>query len=397
MKKIKALKLAIAGALLAIAGCKSDELKPIEKDGAAPGSVTITKVETLPGAAKITYTLPNDPDLLYVQAKYQTRTGGTYEFKSSYYNNSIMVEGFSDTLNYDVELRAVDKSGNFSEPVIAKVAAKKPPVMVTYESLKVIADFGGVVINFRNPAKADLTIVVSTPDSLGKMSIARKFYTKRDSASFSLRGYDAQARKFNIQVLDKWQNASSEFTTELTPLYEVQLDKSKFKEMFLPGDSPCNFWGGKMPNVWDGRVLPDIADCCLHTGNAATGVPKFITFDLGVLVQLSRFSQQTVADDKHWYDDVSMKRYEIWGSANPDPNGSFDSWTKLATVTNAKPSGLPKGMLTDDDRTAGLAGDEVGFAADIPKVRYIRIRCLENWSGNTNMVISEVTFWGNDK
>lgn len=397
MKKMKALKLAVAGALLAIVGCKTDELKPVEKDGTAPGSIKISTIEALSGAAKITYSLPGDPDLLYVQAKYKTRTGGTYEFKSSYYNNSIMVEGFADTLDYDVELRAVDKSGNESTPVIAKIKAKTPPVVNTYESLKVVADFGGVVISFKNAAKADLTIIVSTPDSLGKMAIARKFYTKRDTASFSLRGYTAEPRVFKIQVVDKWKNVSTEFSGEYTPMYEVLLDKSKYREMILPGDSPTNSWGGKMQNVWDGLVLPDVENCCLHTGNAATGVPKFITFDLGVLVQLSRFSQQTVADDKHWYNDVSLKRYEIWGSESPDPSGSFDSWTKLATVTNAKPSGLPVGFLTDDDRAAGRAGDEVSFTPDIPKVRYIRIRCLENWSGNTNMVISEVTFWGNDK
>lgn len=394
---MRVVKLTMVYGLLLLAGCSKDKLGPIEKDGTAPGVITISQVETLAGAAKITYSLPADPDLLYVQAKYKTREGGTIEFKSSYYNNAITVEGFADTLNYDVELRAVDKSGNLSAPVTAKVTAKTPPVLATYNSLHTIADFGGVVINFTNKAKADLAIIVSTPDSLGKMAIVRTFYTKRDSASFSVRGFESLPRKFTIQVRDKWKNTSQQFEQELTPLYEVQMDKSKFREMLLPGDSPCTSWGGKMSNVWDGRVLPDVDGNGLHTGNAATGVPMYITFDMGVNVQLSRCLLQTVADDKHWFNDVSMKRYEIWGTDNPPSNGSFDNWTKLATVTNIKPSGLPVGLLTDDDRTAGRNGDEVSFTPDIPKVRYIRIRCLENWLGNTNMTFSEITFWGNDK
>jgi hypothetical protein len=92
-----------------------------------------------------------------------------------------------------------------------------------------------------------------------------------------------------------------------------------------------------------------------------------------------------------------MKRYEVWGASELNEDGSFNGWTKLLTMTNIKPSGLPIGLFTDEDRAAGKAGDEANFAPDLPKVRYIRIRCLENWSGNTNMVISEVTFWGSDQ
>jgi 3D (Asp-Asp-Asp) domain-containing protein len=396
MRNIKLL-IVTAFVLAMISSCKRDEQKPIEGDKSAPAAIKNVSVQNLSGGAKITYSLPADPDLLYIQAIYKNQEGKNVEFKSSYYTNSITVEGFSDTTEHAVEVYAVDRSGNRSAAVMVTVVPKAPPVLTTYRSLAIAPDFGGIIVSFKNLSKADLAIVVTTPDSTGKMAIARTFYTARDSASFSLRGFPSEARKFGVYVRDKWGNTSEVLNSEITPIYEVQLDKKKFKEMFLPGDSPCTSWGGAMPNVWDGRVLPDVDFCCLHTGNVGTGIPKYVTFDMGVLAQLSRFSQQTVADDKHWYNDVSMKRYEIWGTDSYDPSGSFNGWTKLATVTNSKPSGLPTGLLTEDDRIAGRIGDEVNFPADIPKVRYIRIRCLDNWSGNTNMVISEVTFWGNDK
>ena len=48
-------------------------------------------------------------------------------------------------------------------------------------------------------------------------------------------------------------------------------------------------------------------------------------------------------------------------------------------------------------RIAGRNGDSGNFSSDLPAVRYIRIRCLKNWSGNTNMTFTEISFWGDDK
>lgn len=389
----------IVSALLAImAGCgENDTLRPIEQDGTAPGGVKNVEVENLPGAARITYSLPSDPDLLYVEGVYQNKAGKKMEFKSSFYTNTLMVDGFADSTIYSVDLRAVDRSGNRSEPVTIQVTPKTPPVIATYKSLDIKPDFGGVIVSFKNKVKAELAIIVTTPDSTGAMAIAKIFYTSRDSASFPVRGYASEPRKFGVYVKDRWSNTSDVLTRELTPIYEIQIDKTNFREIVLPGDSPCNFWSGGMPYVWDGKVAPDGPGFGLHTGNASTGVPKVVTFDMGVEAQLSRFSTQTVPDERHWYNDVSMKRYEVWGASELNEDGSFNGWTKLLTMTNIKPSGLPIGLFTDEDRAAGKAGDEANFAPDLPKVRYIRIRCLENWSGNTNMVISEVTFWGSDQ
>jgi len=377
--------------------CKETELSPIEKDSIAPGQISNSMVENLPGAANITYSLPGDPDILYVQAIYKNPAGQDMEFKSSYYNNSVKVEGFADSSDHNVELYVVDRSGNRSNPVKVTVTPKTPPYLQTYKSLMLTRDFGGINVNFKNLSKAELAIVISTPDSTGKMKVKTTFNTARDSANIAIRGYEALPRLFTVSVRDKWGNTSNVLSKELTPIYEIQLDKKKFREMSLPGDAACTFWSGAMRYAWDGKVLQDGPEFGLHTGNAVTGEPKFITFDLGVLAKLSRFSQQTVADDRHWYADVSMRRYEVWGTAQYNPNGSFDGWTKLATVTNVKPSGLPSGLLNEDDRVAGRIGDEANIPTDMPNVRYIRIRCLQNWSGNTNMVISEVTFWGNDK
>ncbi len=396
----KTLEKVLTIGLLAILcfGCKEDNnLKPIEQDGIPPGEVSNIKVEGVPGGVIISYTLPTDEDLLYVVGRYQTATGKSREFKSSFYTNRLLVEGFPDTEVYQVELFCVDKSGNASKIIIVDVRPQTPQIMSTLETLAIIPDFGGFQLTYANSSKADLAIHISTPDEDGNMALANTFYTAREGGIFAVRGYEAKLRKFTIQIEDKWSNLSESKEIELIPIYEIMMDKSKFKPVLLPGDAATTSYDGKMENIWDGKVLPDGPNCAAHTGIVATGIPKYFTFDMGATAQLSRFSLQAIADDKHWFNDVTPKRYEIWGTSEFAADGSFEGWTKLATVTTIKPSGLPVGVLTEDDRVAGRIGDEVNFPLDLPKVRYIRLRCLENWSGNTNMAISEVTFWGNDQ
>ena len=116
-----------------------------------------------------------------------------------------------------------------------------------------------------------------------------------------------------------------------------------------------------------------------------------------MLAKLSRFNLKFVQDDKHFYNDVSPKIYEVWGCVELDKSGSWDSWTKLLHIENEKPSGLPGSELTEDDRLAAKEGDNANFPLDAPRVRYIRIKCIDNWTGNSNMTFTEVTFWGDDK
>jgi len=392
---MKYLKFAGIGIMVIVIAtqCGSDPKGPIEKDTVPPGQISNVIVSALSGAVKISYTLPSDPDLLYVVAEYTNKMGRKFEFKSSYYTNSLIMNGFGDVSPYDVTMYAVDRSGNRSASVTKSVTPNTPPVLVAYSSLELVADFGGIRVSFENPSKADLSIVVRTPDLEGKMAIATTYYTASEKGYFVMRGYAPKSRKFEVYIADRWGNTSDVRLAEITPILEVQLDKAKFKEVFLPGDSPGTTYGGALRKMWDGSTTPG-GGRYYHSGNAPSTVPKMLTFDLGVEAKLSRFALQAPSNDI--FNDVALKKYEIWGTITLDPSGSFDGWTKLLDVTSVKPSGLPRGQLTAEDREAGKRGDERGFSINLPRVRFIRIRCLENWSGSTNMVISEVTFWGTE-
>jgi hypothetical protein len=60
-----------------------------------------------------------------------------------------------------------------------------------------------------------------------------------------------------------------------------------------------------------------------------------------------------------------------------------------------KPSGAPYGTVTEDDRAEATKGHEFSLPLDMPPVRYIRIRILENWEASGTLTCpSELTVYG---
>ena len=197
MKSIKIYALAL-GLLAVFAGCQNDVVKPLENDKEAPAPVRDVTYTKMSGSVLLTYTLPSDPDLLYVAASYTNKAGKKYEFKASYFTNTLLVEGFGDTDTYSLDVYAVDRSENYSEPVNIQVAADTPPVQAAYETLEVQPDFGGMTFSFDNASKADLTVYVSTPNADNEMVNAETFYTGLAKATFSVRGFLDVPRDFEI-------------------------------------------------------------------------------------------------------------------------------------------------------------------------------------------------------
>jgi hypothetical protein len=378
--------------------CQTDLNHPIEDNPNAPGKVTVDSILEIHGGAVIFYLLPNDPDLLYVMASY-TENGVKREFKASFYTNYLIVDGMSKETVYAIDLYAVNRSGKFSEPVKINIHPLTPPIIGVFESLQHKATFGGISISYENPSSAYMAVGVLTTNEEGRLYEPYTYYSSQPFPTFSVRGFEAEEREFWVYVKDRWGNNSDTVSYVVKPIGEKELDKSLFREIKLKGDADPTSWGGQMRFIWDGRAFGDSErDWGLHTGNVATGIPMYITFDLGVEASLSRFKLWPIMDDKHMYNDVSPKKYEIWGRTYPvnpitDDGDFYPHWFKMAEIENIKPSGLPVGSLTDDDRTAARNGDEVVFEDNQPTTRYIRIVCLQNWIGNSNMCFSEVSFW----
>ena len=389
---MKNISIAAAMFIWLMIGCKETKIEPIYPTGDTPGQVKVSKVEALPGAVKITYELPKERDLLYVLAEYTDKYGRKIQNKSSTYTNSIIIDGFADTSKYNLLLYAVTRTEIRSEPTDLSVKCLLPPVYLARKTMSLQADFGGINVTFENPAEAPLSLIVAYKDEQGNYIDKETFYTSQKAVSLTARGFNSEETDFAVFLRDRWNNRTDTIFEKLTPIFEKELDKSRFRSITLPTDVAVG-WGLSIPNLWDNVVAAE--GYMWHSTDAP--MPMHFTFDLGVEAQLSRFVLWQ--RQGQWiFNHGNPKRYELWGTTNPPVNGSWDNWQLLASCVSEKPSKQPLGLNTAEDVAAAARGEETNIALDAPKVRYIRVKILEPWVGPGGLAshISEMTFYGND-
>lgn len=384
--------LVVLSFLVCFSSCKEDNLRTfIEQDDSPPKPVSNVKTEALPGAAMITYDLPEDDDLdlLYVKAIYEIRPGVRQEQSTSFYDHEILVQGFGDTDEHEVKLISVDRSGNESQPVTVVVKPLTPPVKLVYESLDYESDFSGIRLSLSNSAEADIMVGILVKDEDGDWKPYDKDYTSLPEKIFSVRGLESVPTTFGVYVRDRWLNFSDTMVKRLTPLFEEQADKNSFQELALPGDA-SNSWD--LSGLWDEKYGT-------HEGiraNDNNGLPAHYQFSIGERYKISRFRLWGIIDGRE-YSSNNIKAFEIWGSDSPTDD--FSGWTLMGTFEVKKPSGLPPGQYTNEDRATAAAGDEFTMPFDAPSVKYIRINVLSTFSSPPNspsggIWLTEVTFWG---
>lgn len=184
-------------------------------------------------------------------------------------------------------------------------------------------------------------------------------------------------------------------------MFEAQCDKSLFRKMALPTDSyECHSWnevtkGNDMTRLWDG--ITD-ADPCFQT-KTTTVMPQWFTFDMGENYKLSRFvmvSRYHPGKYGNTFKAGHPKHFELWGSTNPNPDGSFDdSWVLLSDYESVKPSGGGiNDALTAEDQEAAKNGENFIIPDNAPAVRYIRFKTNDTWGNTRYMHLHELTFFG---
>ncbi len=95
-----------------------------------------------------------------------------------------------------------------------------------------------------------------------------------------------------------------------------------------------------------------------------------------------------------YYNGANPKRFKVYGSVNPNPNGSWDSWELLGEFESVKPSGTALGTVTSADVAKAEEGEEYTFDINSPPLRYLRFQTTETWGNAQNVYISEMAFWG---
>jgi hypothetical protein len=369
--------------------CEENVLQPLSQ-GEKPGPITSYSVESLPGGAKINYDLPLSKDLLYVKAEYKLDGGSVREAKSSIYKNHLIVDGFGKAGEYNALIYAVSKGEVQSDPTEVNFTTLTPPYLNAFNSLSMTAVFGGLNISFENENSGDLAFVVLVIDSTNKWSPLHTYYTNSKKGDFSVRGLDTIQYTFGAFVRDRWGNLSDTLTGNYKPLYESLINNSTFSALKqLPGDVWKAHTGAPtlvIERAWDGNIATEF-----HT-SPNSGMPQSFSIDMGKKVKLSRFKYHQRASTR--WNAGNPKYFELWGSNEPNTDGSWESWTKIGEYESIKPSGQALGTNSAEDIAKAIEGEDFDIPIFTPAFRYYRWKTVRTWANMTYISIGELTFWG---
>lgn len=193
------------------------------------------------------------------------------------------------------------------------------------------------------------------------------------------------------------------------------LDKSLFKLANLPMDLPR--FDPSVPNqekdwlhAWDGDN--GTVKVFLERNNAK---PAFVTIDLGVKVQLTKFDLVGFLP----YTAITPRRYQVWGIGDDMDINEAATTVDLHDISSLSPEeladpekvaakksenfeawkteALDKGwkLLIDDYRADNEATGYSQSITDETKIRYVRLVFFDNYSdSNPDIGLSEISFTG---
>ncbi|MDF2474773.1 MAG: hypothetical protein K0S24_256 [Sphingobacterium sp.] len=293
---------------------------------------------------------------------------------------------------YSFSIRAYDRDGNAS---IGQQIQNVRVYGTNFQSLLLnrspnrqnpysINEDNKVLLHFNAPDTLNVVTEISYSDNAGKEKTVRLSQKQNSIELPDFRFGSSVSYKSGYLAEDNGIDTIFVLASEVYPQIRrsIAIDKTKFHEFNLPNDAGPD-WGWVITNLWDNNF----GEPGYHT--PGRDLPLSFTLDMGEQYELSRL--------KIWqrlsglYNYGNPKRFEVWGSNNPSSDGSWGSWTKLADFMTRKPSGLPTGSVSDEDRKVAEQGDDYTFPNEIQAFRYLRFKVLETWGGTNYVHILEIT------
>lgn len=409
-------------------GCQEmDERRPA---GGAWDSGALEGYEITPinGGAEIRYTIPNDPDILYIMAEYE-RDGQTYTEKASVHNNLLTIEGFHRVPRVKATLYKVNRQEQRSRPVEIEFEPLESLVDIATNSLTMVPGFGGVIASWENPQSTELGVRFMRQGANNEMDWDEMYFTTLEEERRAFRGFEPEQATFAIAFEDKWGNVSDTTFLTTTPFFETMIPKpyADFRAS-IPYDNTSNLPSGgrHMGMLWDNIVNTSGHGWLTQPGNSGLSM----TIDMGQVAKLSRvvihgyhanavYGQANITqfelwgtdeidfakltDRPYWLDETSVRIGAIHGVDNTTvlPERTFkDDWEYLGW--HAIPR-YDRMVPPDPQGQSNLAvnGTEYEIPIDAKPVRYLRLFVRERAGqmpppADNYWSMGEITFYGDN-
>ena len=374
-----------------ITSCGED-INEVITDDSAPGNVNVTRVENGPGVSRIYFNLPNSESFLFAEATFED-DGKTISAKASSYNNFVQLDGFSESKEYKVKLYSVSRGMNKSTPLEVVVHPELPPYKAVLNSLDIVAATGGFNVSFVNPSEADLALIIEKLDTeTGLWEELDTYYRKDAEAKLKIRDQIGENLNYRIKIRDKFLHYSDYKDFVITPALEREMDYNLFAKVALANDPALFTISGTnlQPHtfLWNQKVFESLQGTgdgsWVGTTSAGGYAEHWMSWDLGKQAQLSRILiyQRGVngTGSISPYTANNLQDFEVWASNDPTPDGAWESWTRILVEKIIKPAGS-----TADVLAASKNGDTYNFDEDLPKYRYLRLKCKTTFNASTSV------------
>ena len=396
MKTNKILSIFLIS-FITLLGCKDDD----GQDSTPPGSLLVENITPTNGGGIISYSLPDDSDILFVRAEYTNSLGVDVYRVSSSHNNYIEIDGLNQNTPVQVKLFVIDENENMSQPVDIEFTPLPSFIYLVQESITITPDLGGVKLEWENVAEKTVYVHLHIVNA-GEEEI-RILSSNNASESVFVRGLESVEMTFLTKVEDFDGNITElEEKAILTPLFEEMIDKSTWtlmSQLSVNGDA----WEGQTTAFWDDVV--DTAETNSDNSyfiiwrdqNGGTlNWPLDIVIDLNKNVRVHRLKVWQRAfwyggptGIPYYYQEENMRSFDLYAS-----NNSVD-WTLLGQFDIGDPSD-ENGNIPQDFIDAAANGHDFDLDGVSEPFRYLKFSLTSNYGSDTYVHGSEITLWGLD-
>ena len=381
--------------ILMVVSCESVD----KKDTTPPGELIITRTESTYGGAIISYTLPNDDDILYVRADY-TNSKGEAVFRTVSKNVSqIEVSGFVVEEDVTVSLTVVDENQNKSNVVEHIIRPLRSFIYLVQESIEIAPDLGGVQVSWENIEEKTVFVYLHIAD--GDEVETRILSSSNATEKIFVRGLEAKELGFSIEVEDFDGNITSMIDKGyFTPLFEEKINKDTWalvSNLSIDG----NAYEGATVNFWD-----DVVDTFetnsdnsyfIINRNDNGGVlrwPLDIVIDLNKKVKINRFKVWQRAfwyngpgDQPYYYQSENLRSFDLFVSMDKS------EWALLGSFQIEEPT---NGDISQALLDEAVTGHNFNLDEISPEFRYLKFSITSNFGSDSFCHGSEISLFGRD-
>ena len=378
-----------------VISCESED----KKDATPPGELTITSTEATYGGAIISYTLPNDDDILYVRADYTNGKGEAVFRTVSKHVNQIEVSGFVIEDDVTVSLTVVDENQNKSKAVEHEIRPLQSFIYLVQESIEIVPDLGGVQVSWENIEEKTVFIYLHIAD--GDEEETRILSSSNATENIFVRGLEAKELGFSTKVEDFDGNITSLIEEGYyTPLFEEKINKDTWalvSNLSIDG----NAYEGATVNFWD-----DVVDTFetnsdnsyfIINRNDNGGVlrwPLDIVIDLNKKVKINRFKIWQRAfwyngpgDQPYYYQSENLRSFDLFVSMDKS------EWALLGSFQIEEPT---NGDISQALLDEAVAGHNFNLDEISPEFRYLKFSITSNFGSDSFCHGSEISLFGRD-